>query len=241
RACERDLLCLRGSGLHAGHRAWHLRRVAAEAHGLAAEVLRAAALCEGSSGTMPRWPCPRVLWPRRRGFGPGPGEAGQHQQISQGQEGGTGPSQLPSEEELAGFRAVLDEYASEMFRLARRLLALMALALGKPRDFFEQHLTQPVATHRLLHYWPLEDYNTEIGVGEHTDYGLLTILKQDMVGGLQVLNAKDGRWIHCCPVKNAFVINLGDMLSRWTAHRFKHDPQNLVFLKSMPVGKDIWL
>ncbi|OLP97221.1 Gibberellin 2-beta-dioxygenase 4 [Symbiodinium microadriaticum] len=58
-----------------------------------------------------------------------------------------------------------------------------------------------VATHRLLHYWPLKDYETEIGVGEHTDYGLLTVLKQDLVGGLQV--------------KNAFVINLGDMLSRW--------------------------
>jgi len=138
------------------------------------------------------------------------------------------PSQLPAEEELAGFREVLDEYASEMFRLSKRLLALMALALDKPRDFFEQHLTQPVATHRLLHYWPLKDYETEIGVGEHTDYGLLTVLKQDLVGGLQVLNAKDGRWIHCCPVKNAFVINLGDMLSRWTAHRFKSTVHRVV-------------
>ncbi|CAE7940114.1 hxnY [Symbiodinium sp. KB8] len=138
------------------------------------------------------------------------------------------PSQLPTEEELAGFREVLDEYASEMFRLSKRLLELMALALEKPRDFFEQHLTQPVATHRLLHYWPLKDYETEIGVGEHTDYGLLTVLKQDLVGGLQVLNAKDGRWIHCCPVKNAFVINLGDMLSRWTAHRFKSTVHRVV-------------
>mmetsp|Transcript_30818 Transcript_30818/g.57783 ORF Transcript_30818/g.57783 Transcript_30818/m.57783 type:complete len:429 (+) Transcript_30818:74-1360(+) len=138
------------------------------------------------------------------------------------------PSQLPTEEELPGLRGVLEEYARHMLRLAKRLLELMALVLNKPRDFFEQYLTQPVATHRLLHYWPIKDFSSEIGVGEHTDYGLLTILKQDMVGGLQVLNAKDGCWVHCCPVENAFVINLGDMLSRWTAHRFKSTVHRVV-------------
>lgn len=138
------------------------------------------------------------------------------------------PSQLPAEEELPGFREVIDQYAKDMFQLARRLLSLMALVLGLPRDFFEQHLTAPVATHRLLHYWPLKDFNTEIGVGEHTDYGLLTILKQDSVGGLQVLNAKDSIWVHCCPVDDAFVVNLGDMMSRWTASRFKSTVHRVV-------------
>lgn len=138
------------------------------------------------------------------------------------------PSQMPSEEELPGFREVMEQYALEMFKLSKRLLELMALILGKPRDFFHQFLDQPVATHRLLHYWPIKDFNLEIGVGEHTDYGLLTILKQDMVGGLQVLNAKDGVWVHCCPVENAFVINLGDMIGRWTAHRFKSTVHRVV-------------
>jgi len=138
------------------------------------------------------------------------------------------PSQMPAEELLPGFKKVLDEYAAEMFKLSRRILEMMALVLGKPRDFFEQYLSQPVATHRLLHYWPLKDFESEIGVGEHTDYGMLTILKQDLTGGLQVLNAKDGKWVHCCPIQNAFVVNLGDMLSRWTSHRFKSTVHRVV-------------
>jgi len=138
------------------------------------------------------------------------------------------PSQLPSEQELAGFRAILGKYSAEMFRLSRKLLSYMALVLGKPPDFFDQFLTQPVATHRLLHYWPITDFNTQIGVGEHTDYGLLTVLKQDNVGGLQVLNARDQRWVHCCPVPNAFVVNIGDMMARWTAHRFKSTVHRVV-------------
>mmetsp|Transcript_55768 Transcript_55768/g.146112 ORF Transcript_55768/g.146112 Transcript_55768/m.146112 type:complete len:731 (-) Transcript_55768:272-2464(-) len=131
------------------------------------------------------------------------------------------PSRLPEEEELPGFRTTLEEYSKAMFDLSKRLLQLMALVLGKPREFFEQYLTAPVATHRLLHYWPIKDFNTQIGVGEHTDYGLLTLLKQDFVGGLQVLNYKDRKWIHAVPIQDAFVVNLGDMMGRWTAHRFK--------------------
>mmetsp|Transcript_36734 Transcript_36734/g.105816 ORF Transcript_36734/g.105816 Transcript_36734/m.105816 type:complete len:687 (+) Transcript_36734:71-2131(+) len=130
-------------------------------------------------------------------------------------------SRLPEEAELEGFRETIEEYSAEMFALARRLLSLFARVLDQPPDLFERHLTAPVATHRLLHYWPIDDFSKQIGVGEHTDYGLLTILKQDSVGGLQVLNAKELRWVHCCPVRNAFVVNLGDMLARWTGHRFR--------------------
>lgn len=138
------------------------------------------------------------------------------------------PSRMPEEEELQGLAEVLQEYSVEMFRLARRLLEIMALVLDKPKDFFERYITQPVATHRLLHYWPLQDFNTQIGVGEHTDYGLLTVLKQDRVGGLQVLNGRDLAWVHCPPIENAFVVNLGDMLSRWTGHRFKSTVHRVV-------------
>lgn len=138
------------------------------------------------------------------------------------------PSQLPAEEAISGFEEVMHEYAGEMFQLARRLLSLMALVLGRPRGFFEEHITKPVATHRLLHYWPLRDLAREIGVGEHTDYGLLTLLKQDEVGGLQVLSAKDEGWVHCPPLHDAFVVNLGDMLGRWTGHHFKSTVHRVV-------------
>jgi len=138
------------------------------------------------------------------------------------------PSRLPDEEELEGFKEVVEEYNAEMMKMSRRLLSFMAHVLGQDADLFEAHLTNPVATHRLLHYWPTEDFNTQIGVGEHTDYGLLTILKQDSVGGLQVLNAKDSTWVHATPIEGAFVVNLGDMLQRWTGNRFKSTVHRVV-------------
>merc|ERR1739848_857646 len=95
---------------------------------------------------------------------------------------------------------------------------------------FEPHLTKPVATNRLLHYYPNTDFSKEIGVGAHTDYGLLTLLKQDNVGGLQVLNARDNYWVHAVPTPGAFVVNLGDMLARWTNHTFKSTVHRVVNL-----------
>eukprot|EP00746_Dinoflagellata_sp_MGD_P111846 gnl/MRDRNA2_/MRDRNA2_48654_c0_seq1.p1 gnl/MRDRNA2_/MRDRNA2_48654_c0~~gnl/MRDRNA2_/MRDRNA2_48654_c0_seq1.p1 ORF type:complete len:665 (-),score=138.07 gnl/MRDRNA2_/MRDRNA2_48654_c0_seq1:173-2167(-) len=141
-------------------------------------------------------------------------------------------SQMPSDEELPGFRTTQEEYADAMFQLARKLLRFMALVLEQPEDFFEAHLTKPVATHRLLHYWPLRDFQKEIGCGEHTDYGLLTILRQDGVGGLQVLNAKDLQWVHVVPIKAAYVVNIGDMLARWTGHHFKSTIHRVVNISS---------
>lgn len=138
------------------------------------------------------------------------------------------PSRLPEYDELEGFEEVVEEYNTEMFKMSRRLLSFMAQVLGQGADLFEPHLTNPVATQRLLHYWPTENFNTQIGVGEHTDYGLLTILKQDSVGGLQVLNAKDSTWVHAAPIEGAFVVNLGDMLQRWTGNRFKSTVHRVV-------------
>jgi len=137
------------------------------------------------------------------------------------------PSRLPADE-LKGFKEVVEEYNAEMIKMSKRLLSLMAQVLGQDADLFDAHLTNPVATQRLLHYWPTENFNTQIGVGEHTDYGLLTILKQDSVGGLQVLNAKDSTWVHATPIEGAFVVNIGDMLQRWTGNRFKSTVHRVV-------------
>jgi len=125
--------------------------------------------------------------------------------------------------------------------MSRRLLSFMAQVLGQDADLFEAHLTNPVATHRLLHYWPTEDFNTQIGVGEHTDYGLLIILKQDSVGGLQVLNAKDSTWVHATPIEGAFVVNLGDMLQRCTGNRFKSTAPSCEHEQHRPLLRSFFL
>jgi len=134
----------------------------------------------------------------------------------------------PSEEDVPGFRETLDEYRRHMMRFGSHLLRHMAKILNRPPDFFEAHIDNVIATQRLLHYWPLKDFSKEIGTGEHTDYGLLTLLLQDGTGGLQVLNAADMQWVHATPVDGAYVVNIGDILARWTGNFFKSTVHRVV-------------
>ncbi|CAD7963708.1 unnamed protein product [Amoebophrya sp. A120] len=89
-----------------------------------------------------------------------------------------------------------------------------------------------VCHHRILHYPPLQDYHNEVSIGAHVDYGFLTMLAQDMVGGLQVLNAKRHAWIHVPPIKHAFVVNFGSMLAQWTRHKIKATIHRVVNLST---------
>jgi len=135
---------------------------------------------------------------------------------------------IPGDDLISGFANTVQEYQQALFKLAMKILRLFALVLEKDPDFFVQYMSTPVCTHRMLHYWPLRDFNKEIGTGEHTDYGLITILKQDNTGGLQVLNAADRQWVHATPVPGAYVVNIGDMMARWTGHYFKSTVHRVV-------------
>jgi isopenicillin N synthase-like dioxygenase len=97
------------------------------------------------------------------------------------------------------------------------LLGVIALSLQLPEDFFEFALRTPIATQRLLHYPPQPEQaaRNQIGAGAHTDWGLVTLLAQDEVGGLEVCNA-DGDWIKAAPIRGSFVVNIGDLLQRWS-------------------------
>ena len=88
--------------------------------------------------------------------------------------------------------------------------------------YFDSLSDNPVTTLRMLHYWPLtcKDFEKKISAGAHTDYGCCTILLQDRTGGLQVLNSRRKEWVHVPPMEGALVVNLGDMLARWTNHRY---------------------
>ncbi|WP_373415012.1 isopenicillin N synthase family dioxygenase [Ensifer aridi] len=122
-----------------------------------------------------------------------------------------GPNQWPSA--LLGFRATLLAYHQIMKDLATKLLQGIALSLDLPRDFFNSKISDPITYQRLLRYPPQSGRVEEkiIGIGAHTDAGNLTILAQDSVGGLQVMN-REGVWVEGVPIAGTFVINIGDLL-----------------------------
>jgi isopenicillin N synthase-like dioxygenase len=126
-----------------------------------------------------------------------------------------GPNQWP--QNLPGWREVMQEYYDVMEGLGRRLMRAFALALGLEEQYFDRWLKSPMTTLGPLHYPPQKGRITpaQIGAGAHSDYGCLTMLAQDAAGGLQVRNAS-GEWIDAPPIADSFVVNIGDMMERWT-------------------------
>ncbi|MEY8875177.1 MAG: isopenicillin N synthase family dioxygenase [Leptothrix sp. (in: b-proteobacteria)] len=133
-----------------------------------------------------------------------------------------GPNQWPAEALLPGFRATCEAYSAALAQLARHLMGLMALGLGLPRNHFEPYLRNPMPVLRLLHYPPqaASQLEGQIGSGAHTDWGGITLLAQDHAGGLQV-QSRDGRWLDARPIEGAFVVNLGDLMQRWTNDAYR--------------------
>lgn len=110
-------------------------------------------------------------------------------------------------------RVQVEAYIQAMTGLGKHLLGMLALSLELPENYFAEGVERPMITNRLLHYPPqprVGDGN-QIGAGAHTDWGMITMLLQDDVGGLEVRNA-DGEWIRAPHIPNTFIINLGDMV-----------------------------
>lgn len=114
------------------------------------------------------------------------------------------------------FPDALQSYYQHMERLSLFLLEIFALALDEDASYFKAKMDHHLSALRLAHYFPLETPKDDLHVvraGAHTDYGALTILAaQDK--GLEVL--LEGKWVPVPLVKDAFIINLGDLMQRWT-------------------------
>jgi isopenicillin N synthase-like dioxygenase len=132
--------------------------------------------------------------------------------------------------EPAGLRTTILEYLEALTSLGHRLMAGLALSLGLEESYFADRLTgDPLILFRIFNYPPPAD-PTLWGVGEHTDYGLLTILLQDDVGGLEVKSRS--RWVPAPPVPGSFVYNIGDMLDRMTGGLYRSTPHRVRNLTS---------
>ena len=131
-----------------------------------------------------------------------------------------GPNLFPAD--IPPFRETVLAYMAAMTTLGHSLMAGIALSLGLEESyFFDRYTSDPLILFRIFNY-PPQPLNNEsesnLGVGEHTDYGLLTILRQDMSGGLEI--KIKSRWVAAPPIPNSFVCNIGDMLDRMTGGRY---------------------
>lgn len=127
------------------------------------------------------------------------------------------PNQRPN------LKPVATDYLNTMTSLSEALMSLMALSLHLPEDFFHDFCQDPLVTVRLLHYppQPVHPEENEKGCGAHTDFGGLTLLLQDDNGGLQVWSNKTQDWIDAPPIKGTYVVNIGDMIARWTNDQYR--------------------
>jgi len=128
---------------------------------------------------------------------------------------------------LAGFRETVLEYMRAMTALGHVLMRGIALSLGLETSYFaERYTADPLILFRIFNYPPASSLPAaKWGVGEHTDYGVLTILKQDGAGGLEV-KARGG-WLAAPPIPASFVCNIGDMLDRMTGGRYRSTPHRV--------------
>jgi isopenicillin N synthase-like dioxygenase len=131
--------------------------------------------------------------------------------------------------DVPGFREDILAYLEALTRLGHRLVEGLALSLGLEASYFADRYTRdPLVLFRLFNY-PTRpapsERDVQWGVGEHTDYGFLTILWQDDVGGLEI-KTRAG-WIAAPPVPGSFVCNIGDMLDRMTGGLYRSTPHRV--------------
>ena len=138
-----------------------------------------------------------------------------------------GLNQWPADEPV--LQRIAEDYYAGVFELGQKLLEGFALALDVERGVFRDLYRHPLVRARLVHYPPQGalDNEGQFGAAPHTDWGCITVLWQDDVGGLQVRN-RSGQWIDAPPIEGTFVINIGDMLERWSNDLFVSTPHRVV-------------
>uniref|UniRef100_A0A7N0RCR3 Fe2OG dioxygenase domain-containing protein n=1 Tax=Kalanchoe fedtschenkoi TaxID=63787 RepID=A0A7N0RCR3_KALFE len=137
-------------------------------------------------------------------------------------------NQWPLEDGAASWKCTMETYYEHVLDAGKRLISLIAQALNVEQDFFGKvgATDDPNGFLRLLHYPGVLEVSDEerYGASAHSDYGMITLLATDGVGGLQVCREKSSHpqiWEDVLSLKGAFIVNIGDMLERWTNCLFR--------------------
>jgi len=136
-----------------------------------------------------------------------------------------GPNRWPADKPW--LKEAAEAYFGHTVALGKNLLRIFATALEQPEDFFLQWCQKPMVQSRLFHYPPQSSPTAlELGAAAHTDYGMLTILAQDPIGGLE-LRTRSGEWVGAPHIEDTLVINLGDMVKVWTNDSYVSNPHRV--------------
>lgn len=132
-----------------------------------------------------------------------------------------GPNQWP--DFMPELRHALDAYYAAIGQAGADLLKAVAVGLGLDATFFVDKYTKPLQRTQMVYYppHPAMAEVDQFGVAPHTDYGCITLLYQDDSGGLQVRELSTGSWIDATPIPGSLVVNVGDLLGRWSNDRFR--------------------
>jgi len=130
--------------------------------------------------------------------------------------------------DLPGWRATMLAYFDACMAVGALLHRGFALDLGIEETFFDRLIDRPMATLRLLRYPPRDPAaaTAALGAGTHTDYGNITLLATDGVAGLEV-RRRDGEWLDAPSIAGALIVNIGDLLMRWTNDIYVSTPHRV--------------
>lgn len=130
-------------------------------------------------------------------------------------------------------RKTLTSYFSAVSEVGKDLLRAFAVSMNLPSDAFVTGFSRPISRGSAIFYPPQPARQNadakdeeQYGVSPHTDFGCITLLYQDPIGGLEV-RSRDGQWLIAEPVADTFVVNIGDLMARWTNDRFTSTPHRV--------------
>jgi isopenicillin N synthase-like dioxygenase len=136
-----------------------------------------------------------------------------------------GPNLYPSQTDGV-FKTRLMTYMKEMSRIGMVIIKAIAIIMERDVDSLAQFFEPPFALLRFIRYPPTE--GSKLGVGQHSDYGFLTMIAQDeTVNGLQALS-RNGDWVPVDPIPNTFAVNIGDMLEAWSNGVLRATPHRVI-------------
>ncbi|KAL6811487.1 hypothetical protein J3E69DRAFT_371785 [Trichoderma sp. SZMC 28015] len=120
------------------------------------------------------------------------------------------------------FRETCMDYLNRIVKLTEEVMRAMAMSLGYDADYFKEFCTDPMCFYKLLHYppQPTTAHALQRGIGAHRDFGVITLLLQGDVPGLECWDEEAKDWYAIPPVEGAYVVNMGNLFEQWTNDKY---------------------